>query len=339
MRTHDPRRGLWARTALLLAGGSMGFAACGGATSDGGGSGETHFLVCRVGCEAVGGYRVREAEACVQPSRSPEVACVCGDVGHAKRCRVRLSDRTAWLLPETEIEDPSAWGACSTAQSEAAAVGCDFVGCERRPRSACSAEDFCAGGRCGGLEFDEAGCWRMDCTSDADCPEAERCTALGCEASVFTECGYTREGRCQCGGPLIACGTGEVCAPVALAGPRGDWVALTVDVGTGPCPQADCSRRWTFYPDGSVESVREGVPMTATMLGHELSELRTLVDGAELRLAFRDGIPCDGPPTDIGVSMTVSLSTGDISRDVTGCAVSGPEGNVFQRLYEIANRY
>jgi hypothetical protein len=77
----------------------------------------------------------------------------------------------------------------------------------------------------------------------------------------------------------------------------------------------------------------------SAMCSSDLEELDRILDGAELRLAFRDGIACDGPPTDVGVSMTLSLSTTDLTSDVTGCAVSGPEGNVFQRLFQMANRY
>jgi hypothetical protein len=282
---------------------------------------------------------VDATRGCVDPGASAEVACVCGgNVSGFATCRVRLSDGTAWTLLDGELEVPNAWGDCNATQQQAASLACDFVDCERPPVSTCGRDDFCGtADKCGGLEYDESGCRRADCTTDANCPDTERCTALDC--ADVSSCSYWSDGTCQCSGPAV-CMFGSACAPVDIAGPRGDWVSLTVDQGAGPCaPGEVCTWTWTFTPDGAVSFTKQGTPGSATLESVELDDLRRLIDGAELRLAFRDGIACDGPPTDVGVSMTLSLSTGDLQRDVTGCAISGPDGNVFQRLFQMAQRY
>jgi hypothetical protein len=122
-------------------------------------------------------------------------------------------------------------------------------------------------------------------------------------------------------------------------GPRGEWVSLEVQQGTGPCGAGDCSSTWTFTPDGSVVFSKRGTPGGATLDPVSLLELELLIDGRELRAGLRDGLPCEQPPTDIGVSIELTLDGETLDRSVTECAIAGPEGNIAQRIYQIALMY
>jgi hypothetical protein len=91
-----------------------------------------------------------------------------------------------------------------------------------QPRSSCSLEATCDVLRCGDpwSGFDENGCRRLHCSSQADCAGTERCVpaVLGghfdCYSSVYESC---REycGSCSCGWS-DDCSTAAFCQPVAI---------------------------------------------------------------------------------------------------------------------------
>jgi hypothetical protein len=189
---------------------------------------------------------------------------------------------------------------------------------------------------CGGFDYFEDGCARTRCEGDGDCAADERCTTNEC-GTTTGPC-YTGSSGCECAfGPPVCLET-HVCHPVTTVGPRGDWVRLQVQLGTGPCGQDDCSSTWTFAPDGSVAFVKRGTPGSATLDSGRMSELEAIIDGRDLRPALRDGLTCGPPPTDVGVSVALVLTGETLSRDVTGCAISA-QGNVLQRIYQMALQY
>ena len=52
------------------------------------------------------------------------------------------------------------------------------------------------------------------------------------------------------------------------------------------------------------------------------------------------GFTCGTAPSNVNVSIEYQVQTaGTISASVTGCALSGPEGNDVQRLFELLQTY
>src|SRR5262249_52826786 len=157
---------------------------------------------------------------------------------------------------------------------------------------------------------------------DGDCAAEERCTSVRCTNT--TTCAYDSKGDCMCGGPTI-CGTNSFCNPTSKVGQAGNWVTLTVNRGSGPCPPGEvCSSFRTVAADGTFTGRDSATPVSGSLDDLDLMELKHLVNGPDFRNALKDGIPCDQPPTDIGIDMKLELSTGTLEREVTGCVLTGP---------------
>ncbi|MBM4362290.1 MAG: hypothetical protein FJ104_06390 [Deltaproteobacteria bacterium] len=207
--------------------------------------------------------------------------------------------------------------------------GGPFAQCELPPPSTCSREATCEAIDCGGLEFTEEGCKRPPCERERDCAEGERCVALGC---AFVGACEPDGSRCSCGGPAI-CMYGSACNLEARVGPGGEWLRVELLQGAGPCPPGEpCTWRWSVTPDGVREYDENGVAGTDRLDDLAMQELDRLIDGPELRPGLVSGFDCAPPPTDIGVTLRLELPGRTLERDVTGCVVSGPEGNIPARV-------
>jgi len=71
----------------------------------------------------------------------------------------------------------------------------------------------------------------------------------------------------------------------------------------------------------------------------DLDLLHLIADGPELRAALRDGIACDPPVSDVFITFRLKFGTETLERLATGCATTGPSGNVFQRLFQLLSTY
>ena len=50
-------------------------------------------------------------------------------------------------------------------------------------------------------------------------------------------------------------------------------------------------------------------------------------------------LPSTPPPGDVLVTFRLKFGTETIERIATGCALAGPTGNVFERLYNLVEQY
>jgi hypothetical protein len=298
---------------------------------------------CPSGCRPITAYPITD---CVDYSTDlteaeRSVACECNDrdeSGWYAQCHRRLSDNSLWFFAVNELGNPDDWGDCTEEQNRAASISCDFLQCERKLWSNCPRSKMCEVQDCGGLQFDQQGCARMYCESDNDCRDDERCIMFDCPFAGY--CQADRNGDCHCAAITLCTASGR-CNPVASVGPRGGWQNLQIDSGVeGFCaPDDNCFQRWTITPDGQIDYDKFGVTGTATLSEEHRTTLERAIDGPELRVAMRDGIECDPPPLDVGVIVTLVLDGQTFERDVTGCVESGPEGNVFWWLFQIATSY
>jgi hypothetical protein len=315
-----------------------------GGTAGAGGSGGAASVNCGASCVPAYGYQM-VAEGCIDQTKKEIIGCYCPGAPQlpGNPCHVRKSDGSTWWFGEfTSFNDPSAFETCEMGPIAFSLYSCDFSSCRTfftnpptgstPPPSWCSREDTCKALGCGSLEFDENGCKRLDCTSDSDCPNTERCVYVTCRNSG--SCAYVHDGTCQCAGPA-SCLTGRVCNLTSAVGPRGDWTALEFISASGPCPTpGGCTSTWRLTPDGNVAISKEGTPSTATMDAVALDSLRAIIDGPELRRDLRDGFTCDQPPTDINWQVKLELATETLQRDATGCLTTGPDGNIARQAFD-----
>jgi len=157
-----------------------------------------------------------------------------------------------------------------------------------------------------------------------------RWTQIGSEVAT---CAYAGDALCDCTGPL-SCVSGRPCVPVALAGPRGQWFSLQVEERGRACDAGvDCQRVWTFEAEEVVRDFDRArdLPQAQWVLSFVLDPI---IEGPEFRLAMADGIECPEPPPGFAASVTLELSTGSLTRDVTGCVTGSRVNNVFSRIFD-----
>jgi hypothetical protein len=304
---------------------------------------ESGGIQCPSGCMVVAALPVTTCRE--QPYDPPlpsewNVACACGGdaaLGPVK-CHRRISDGTAWVFGATGIDDPFAWTPCTPAQEEASQINCIYAGCERPPRTLCLTPSFCDAVGCGGVEYDAHGCRRLPCTADTECASDERCTLTVVQQMPCTP---ALGPICECPPPLPGpSASGGFCNPTSVVGQRGDWTELEVEEVQGPPPQtAAFTWYWRIGPDGGLMGSRQGLPITSALNVVDLDRLRLIADGPEFRAALRDGLPCAPPPGDVLVTFRLKFGTETIERIATGCALTGPAGNVFERLYNLVQQY
>lgn len=270
------------------------------------------------------------------PNDEWNVACRCADDATVApdECHRRLSDGTAWAFRATNLEDPSAWGPCTPAQEEAAKTSCWFSQCERPPQSVCNSGDLCKLIDCGGPEYDKDGCRRKPCTVDTDCATDERCTLANVER---LPCAYGVAGTCECAPPVAGFDLGNFCNSIASVGQRGTWSEIEMELIEGPPPLS--TSYWRISPDGGFLGSNRGQPITSMLSAIDLTRLRLVADGPKLRAALRDGIACDPGVSDVFITFRMKFGTETLERIATGCATSGPTGNVFQQLFQLFAPY
>jgi hypothetical protein len=274
-------------------------------------TGETHFLACKKDsdCRSLGDGFYCPVDHCVE------------DGGAAGTGGGTGSGGTGSSGTGNGGAGNGGSGAGATGNAGAGGSGGDdFAECAQPPPSSCSRAETCAHLDCGGPEFDENGCARAACKADADCGADERCTDVMCITHGGCD---TDMGSCMCAF-LADCGQGDFCNPVASAGPRGDWVTLEITKTSGPCPTAGaCTSHWRVGPDGHVTGDDAGVTVDAKLDPFELMQMKYVANGVELRKGLRDGMSCfQDTVFDLSVSLKLTLSTGDYTKDVSGC-ISG----------------
>lgn len=351
----------WAQTAAAVICAPLIWNGC-GKTSAGAGSGETHFLeLCDAKCDAdfeclcgVCTIACTSDDACIR-IRS-DARCIPSDCGAERVCGLPcVGDHCATADAGTrdggnfpnndaasDLDAHSDRGVPPSTANDAEDAACttsDGSSCYRpaclSAYSTCTLADTCAVANCGGFTFDESGCVRAKCQSDADCSPDERCALVSPDDM---SCYEGDAGEC-------ICVTSQVyfldwrCEPESIAGPRGEFQQLEIVEAASFTGSTGISS-WTVTPDGHVEFSKNGVAGSAelTSLDHE-DVLNPLVEGSALRVAMRDGIQCDPPPTDIEVTFRLQLSTQTLEHDETGCALVGPDNNVFSQLYQLVKRY
>lgn len=143
------------------------------------------------------------------------------------------------------------------------------------------------------------------------------------------------DGSCHCIDLLKGYPPQRRCNATDEYGPRGVWIALTFEQDSGPCPSGtSCTSTWRLTPDGALTMSKLGVPSAATVDAPTLGIIRDYIDGSELRGSLRDGFQCDPPPTDVGWTMNLELSSGTLQGDVTGCITTGPTGNLAAKTFQ-----
>jgi hypothetical protein len=264
------------------------------------------------------------------------VACVCGDAPAFGACRRRVADGSLWTFPSGDIADASAWASCDAAEAELTTTSCDFETCDAPVSSVCSREDTCTARGCGNTQYDENGCSRPSCASDAECSADQRCVRSYQDTSF---CSYSKESVCNCGGPAIAL-EGAFCNDTATAGPRGEWSRFEVERVSGPCPPGQsCVSTWAVLPDASIETFKEGQPGQAALTQDELEQLRRWIDGPELRPAMQNGFACPSAVPDLGMTFRLTLPDATLEQPVTGCVLNAPPGTIAEQIYNLITKY
>ena len=214
--------------------------------------------------------------------------------------------------------------------------------CMPSSTSTCTPTDLCKTLGCPSLQYDEHGCLRPQCKTDDECSADERCAVSQCDSP--TTC--TKEnGDCVCSS-LAICGQVPRCNPTSTTGARGAWVDLVVTFTQSLCagPSGVCVTTWHVAPDGHVTGTKSdpnlpdgGAPIDAMLDIAQMFELVNWVNGTDLRLALRDGIPCvKQGATDIGLEVDLELSTQTLkSGEVNGC--TAPD-NVYGQIYDLLRR-
>jgi hypothetical protein len=192
---------------------------------------------CGEGCVPVFANPEDPALGAVDLSREIAIGCSCDPqsidgLDGSKRC-VRRPDGRLLLAPWVDFTALEPLADCTAEETARTTSSTDFAGCSERPQAACSVDAFCEVMACGGVEFDENGCVRQRCETDADCAATEECTPV--ESVTVGNC-QTQAGSCQCGGTLPVAPAGAFCTPRPPLGELCDGsneVRLFVHAGGG----------------------------------------------------------------------------------------------------------
>jgi hypothetical protein len=111
-------------------------------------------------------------------------------------------------------------------------------------------------------------------------------------------------------------------------------------LGAGPCPPDKiCQWSWKVDPTGALSISKEGVPSSAQLSVEDLREVERLLTSAAFRTGMKSGFACDPPPTDQSIAFQLELPTETLMRDVTGCALVGPDGNPAKLVWMVLSKY
>jgi hypothetical protein len=105
-------------------------------------------------------------------------------------------------------------------------------------------------------------------------------------------------------------------------------------------PNADCTL-WTVTPDANVTVTKHGQTRTQQLSAADFSTVDGILRSMPLRDPFfLSTMPnCDPAPTEQEVSIALTRSGPTVGRDVTGCVLAGPPGNVWLQLYDALRSY
>jgi hypothetical protein len=200
------------------------------------------------------------------------------------------------------------------------------------------------------------------CTTDIDCVLASPASdcAFSCSPSVVvsragavTLNNAVAQANAICGGDFAevnpGCPNGPPFASCTAGTCRGSetppptWVSLSIEQSSGSasstppkCSKGSSCTLWTLTPDGSVVITRSGVIHHATLSAADLKAVETILQSLAFRQTVLDGFSsCDPAPAGTTVSMTLTYTTLELGKDVTGCVKTGPTGNDPQRLFQV----
>jgi hypothetical protein len=213
--------------------------------------------------------------------------------------------------------------------------GCPRGDCARV--GSCRLESVCAEIGCGSFEIDEQGCYRHECPAgDVDCQPDERCVRV--DQLLAWDC-EQRGDACHCSGKegYIV----QRCAPLELAGPRGEWQRLTI-VETDP----EGTRSWDLLSERpnlvTIESKANGattLPRQELLPSSDAFALGHLQSFAEFRGAFLSNDTCQ-PVEGYEVKMRLQLDTSVLEKVVTSCVLANtPRTRAFGEIFAIAKRH
>ena len=247
-------------------------------------------------------------------------------------CHRRRDDGSAWLFVAGEV-DSEIWQDCTSEQHRAATSSCLYGACDSPPNSTCGAASTCDVLSCGGVVYDQQGCRRAHCVTQADCSGGTRCVQLECGDSTY--CNFTLD-TCSCLS-LDGCGPDARCAPEELVGPAGAWRTLTIVSIGSECPTL-CMETVSMNADGSgtYESTEEGIgPESFLLETEQLESLSLVVDGPELRAVLNGQQACPLAPQDATTRMTLELEDRTLEATVSGCASGDGASLDFRRLKDL----
>ena len=250
--------------------------------------------LCARGCSPVYGYAEDPARECVDRSERKMLACDCEAAAAFSRCIRDVTDDRLWVVHASDDAVASRqFERCTFDELPRVEHACEFEHCAHPPLSICTPEATCRDRGCDNLEYFVDGCRRAPCSDDSACANDERCVQLECTStSACTMQGL--EETCGCGGPG-ACIAGGACTGVYSAGPRGAWQLLELIEGSTMCPAETCLSVYQLAANGAL-IVKLGTedpdPKTVSVAERDLTEIRMLIDGPELRRQLRDGFEC-----------------------------------------------
>jgi hypothetical protein len=106
------------------------------------------------------------------------------------------------------------------------------------------------------------------------------------------------------------------------------------------CPAGQDCTLWILTPDANITVTRQGDSATATLSAEDFATVDGILRSMSFRQSLTLGFTCDTAPSNVDVSIEYQVQTGGtIGASVTGCALSGPEGNDVQRLFELLQTY
>ena len=181
------------------------------------------------------------------------------------------------------------------------------------------------------------------CVGAVECEIGQECCCGKCYPSMV----------CNCAGGTWACYSTDACMSPACADAGGadiaqpdntgamPWTLFTLQKGGGPCPPGGvCSETWTLATDGVVTHQKGNTGSGTTMDAADFGAATAILGDVSFLGLMKNGFVCGVPPTDVGVSFTLSLSGVQYTQNVTGCSFSGGQDAApVQSLSALLTKY
>ena len=202
-----------------------------------------------------------------------------------------------------------------------------------------------------------------DCTVSyyqAPVSSAQACHCLTCPvimnsaAAAAFQSQYERYCASQTAGAMAACPK-LPCRypgpPACLDGtcvdfPPATWLSFAVDhrqrgvMSPPACHAGEGCSLWKITPDARVIVSHDGVETTSTLSAEDFSTIDQILRTRAFRQDEKDGFHCSPRPAGVPtIALAFEYRNSTIANEVTGCVLSGPPGNVPQRLNQIVQRY